>query len=153
MLFLGKFFWDFQFKIYRDLQVKVSLTVLETVMHSNFHRSILVFPGVCSTPAPRSTVRRWWWMRPRRSWRRITTTGICLFFVLFIFCLFSSNFRPNTNKAEELVIRFLKLAEENVADKVLLEEISRSLLLLGRYKYCYDYEMKQWNRTKKVGGV
>ena len=55
------------------------------------------------------------------------------------------NYRPSNHKAEELVIRFLKLAEDNGAtggDSPLLEEITRSLLLLGRAR---DYRWVQNN--------
>ena len=52
------------------------------------------------------------------------------------------NYRPSTHKAEDLVIRFLKLAEENVGDEELLKEITRSLLLLGRSR---DYRWVQNN--------
>ena len=43
-------------------------------------------------------------------------------------------FKSNSIKAEELVVKFIKLAEENVGNQDLLEEISASLLLLGRCK-------------------
>ena len=52
------------------------------------------------------------------------------------------NYRPSSHKAEELVIRFLKAAEENVKDGNLMEEITRSLLLLGRSR---DYRWVQNN--------
>jgi len=52
------------------------------------------------------------------------------------------NYRPSSHKAEELVIRFLKLAEDNGGDTPLLEEITRSLLLLGRAR---DYRWVQNN--------
>lgn len=43
-------------------------------------------------------------------------------------------FKSHSIKAEELVIKFIKLAEENVGNQDLLDEISASLLLLGRCK-------------------
>merc|ERR1712098_153290 len=43
-------------------------------------------------------------------------------------------FKSHSIKAEELVVKFIKLAEENVGNQDLLDEISASLLLLGRCK-------------------
>ena len=43
-------------------------------------------------------------------------------------------YKANSIKAEELVKKFIKLAEENDTNKDLLDEITKSLLLLGRCK-------------------
>ena len=43
-------------------------------------------------------------------------------------------FKANQVKAENLVITFIKTAEDNVENRNLLDEITKSLLLIGRCK-------------------
>ena len=70
--------------------------------------------------------------------------------------------KKNMVKAEELVIKFIKTAEENIDNQELLDEISKCLLLLGR---CKEYRwvhnnvfsrlMKRlgdiWERSSRTG--
>ena len=62
--------------------------------------------------------------------------------------------KANMVKAEELVIKFIKVAEENVRDEEMLEEVTKSLLLLGRVKEFRWVNNNVYGRLmKKLGEV